>query len=119
MNDLQAQAQKFFETEHHEAKTIKEKEETITSQYEKYESTTFYLQTGLEHSLVYTDMDTFVVIVGSKAWLASVGPDWKKPMIYNNCSEISTTRNLGSSKEVLVSLKPHFWSSLKNFILHR
>ena len=36
MNDLQAQAQNFIQTEHHDAKTIKEKEETITSRYEKY-----------------------------------------------------------------------------------
>ena len=37
VNDLQAQADKFIEKEHHEATTIKEKAETITTRYEKYE----------------------------------------------------------------------------------
>lgn len=36
VNDLQAQADKFVEKEHHEATTIKEKAETITTRYEKY-----------------------------------------------------------------------------------
>ena len=36
VNDLQAQADKFIEKEHHEATTIKEKAETITTRYEKY-----------------------------------------------------------------------------------
>ena len=36
MNDLQAQADKFIEKEHHDSITIKEKAETITTRYEKY-----------------------------------------------------------------------------------
>ena len=38
MNDLQAQADKFIEKEHHDSITIKEKAETITTRYEKYET---------------------------------------------------------------------------------
>ena len=37
VNDLQAQADKFIEKEHHEATTIKEEAETMTTRYEKYE----------------------------------------------------------------------------------
>lgn len=38
INDLQAQADKFVEKEHHDKTIIKEKAETITTRYEKYEA---------------------------------------------------------------------------------
>lgn len=44
----------------------------------------------------------FLCVVGSRVWQVNVGPSWKKPMICNSCSEISTMKSRGSSKEILM-----------------
>jgi hypothetical protein len=67
VNDLQAQADKFIEKEHHDSITIKEKAETITTRYEKYGTVKWNENSFFQKSTLLKMFD-FAVILGLQTW---------------------------------------------------